>query len=79
MTWTFPCGAGLAAPAGTPDDVIAMLQAAAEAAVMSDAFQEASENIGFTPAFMPAAEFGVLIAQDDAFYGALLNELGMAQ
>lgn len=70
---------GLAAPAGTPDDVVAALQAAAEAAVMSDAFQEASGNIGFTPAFLPAAEFGALIAEDDAFYGALLTELGMAQ
>lgn len=70
---------GLAAPAGTPDDVIAALQAAAEAAVMTDAFQEASDNIGFTPAFLPADEFGELIAQDDAFYGTLLNELGMAQ
>jgi tripartite-type tricarboxylate transporter receptor subunit TctC len=70
---------GLAAPAGTPDDVVAALQAAAEAAVMSDAFQEAAGNIGFTPAFLPADAFGELIARDDAFYGQLLAELGMAQ
>lgn len=70
---------GLAAPAGTPDDVVATLQAAAEAAVQSDQFQEAAGNIGFTPAFMGAAEFGELIARDDAFYGELLVELGLAE
>lgn len=69
---------GLAAPAGTPDDVVARLQAAAEAAIASEQFQEASGNIGFSPAFLPAAEFGELIARDDAFYGELLSELGMA-
>jgi tripartite-type tricarboxylate transporter receptor subunit TctC len=70
---------GLAAPAGTPEDVVMALQGAAERAVASDAFQQAAGNIGFTPAFLPAAEFGELIARDDAFYADLLNELGLAQ
>mgnify|MGYP003643070146 CR=1 FL=1 len=69
---------GLAAPAGTPDDVVTALQNAAEAAVQSDQFQEAAGNIGFSPAFMGAAEFGTLIERDDAFYGTLLEELGLA-
>ena len=70
---------GLAAPAGTPDDVVAKLQAAAEAAVASETFQEAAGNIGFSPAFMGASDFGALIEKDDAFYGALLKDLGMAK
>lgn len=70
---------GLAAPTGTPDEVIARLQAAAEAAVANPLFLEAAGNIGFSPAFLNAEEFGELIARDDAFYGDLLNELGLAQ
>lgn len=69
---------GLAAPAGTPDDVVATLQAAAEAAIATEAFQNAAGNIGFSPAFLGAAEFGELIERDDAFYGNLLVELGLA-
>ncbi|MEQ8366674.1 MAG: tripartite tricarboxylate transporter substrate-binding protein, partial [Roseicyclus sp.] len=68
---------GLAAPAGTPDDVVAALQAAAEAAIATDAFQNAAGNIGFSPAFLGAAEFGALIERDDAFYGNLLVELDL--
>ncbi|MDH5528796.1 MAG: tripartite tricarboxylate transporter substrate binding protein [Paracoccaceae bacterium] len=70
---------GLAAPAGTPDDVVAKLQAAAESAVASAQFQEAAGNIGFSPAYMGASDFGALIAKDDAFYADLLKQLGMAQ
>ncbi len=70
---------GLAAPAGTPDDAVKKLQAAAEAAVATAAFQEASKNIGFSPAFMDATDFGALIESDDAFYGALLQRLGLAK
>jgi tripartite-type tricarboxylate transporter receptor subunit TctC len=70
---------GLAAPAGTPDDVVAKLQTAAESAVASAQFQEAAGNIGFSPAYMGASDFGALIAKDDAFYADLLKQLGMAQ
>lgn len=69
---------GLAAPAGTPDDVIAKLAAAAEAATKSDAFIEAAGNIGFTPAFQGPADFGALIEKDDAFYAKLLSDLGLS-
>lgn len=70
---------GLAAPAGTSADAVAKLQAAAEAAVASDQFQSAAGNIGFSPAFLNAEDFGALIEKDDAFYGDLLNQLGMAK
>ncbi|GAW33652.1 tripartite tricarboxylate transporter family receptor [Roseovarius sp. A-2] len=70
---------GLAAPAGTPADVVAKLQSAAETAVASDQFQRAAANIGFSPAFMKAEEFSALIEKDDAFYADLLSQLGMAK
>jgi hypothetical protein len=40
---------GLAAPAGTPEDVVLKLEAAAKAAVASEAFQSAAATIGFQP------------------------------
>jgi len=70
---------GLAAPAGTPDEAVAKLQAAAQAAVASDTFQNAAMNIGFSPAYLSASDFGALIESDDAFYGALLKDLGLAK
>lgn len=68
---------GLAAPAGTPADVIAKLEAAAKEAVASAAFQDAAGKIGFTPAYMNAEDFGKLIARDDKFYADLLAKLGL--
>lgn len=70
---------GLAAPKGTPPEVIAKLEASAKAAVESDAFTEASGNIGFAPAYLGASDFGALIARDDAFYADLLSKLGMSK
>lgn len=70
---------GLAAPAGTPDEAIAALEEAARNAVESERFIEASQNVGFARAFLDHEAFGELIASDDAFYGELLTELGMAQ
>ncbi|MDO6588418.1 tripartite tricarboxylate transporter substrate binding protein [Salipiger sp. 1_MG-2023] len=68
---------GLAAPAGTPDDVIAALAKAAQAATQTEQFKAATGTLGFTAAYMGPEQFGALIKQDDEFYGALLGELGM--
>ena len=70
---------GLAAPTGTPPEAIAALEAAAKGVVEGDRFSEAAANIGFSKAFLSADEFGALIASDDAFYGDLLSQLGMAK
>lgn len=68
---------GLAAPKGTPEDIVMKLEAAAKSAIDSDAFQDASKKIGFVPAFQDHATFAATIARDDAFYGGLLGELGL--
>jgi tripartite-type tricarboxylate transporter receptor subunit TctC len=70
---------GLAAPAGTPPEVVSKIEAAAKAATSAPEFQEAAKNLGFTPAFMPASEFGSLVQSDDATISALMKQLGLSK
>lgn len=68
---------GLAVPKGTPKDVVARLERAARDVVASTRFKEVSAKLGFEPAFLPAVEFGTLIAKDDASIAALMGQLGI--
>ena len=68
---------GLAAPMGTPNDVIARLETAVRRVVASPRFRELSATLGFEPAFLPANEFGRVIATDDAAIGRLMAQLGL--
>jgi len=70
---------GLAAPKGTPPDVIAALEAAAERVVSSPRFRELSGKLGFEPAFLPAGEFGALVARDDAAIAGLMRQVGLGE
>jgi tripartite-type tricarboxylate transporter receptor subunit TctC len=68
---------GIAVPKGTPQPVIARLEDAIKHTVDSPEFAAAGRGIGFTPAFLPDAEFGKLIAGDDARLGQVMAELGL--
>ncbi len=68
---------GLAAPKGTPPEAVKALQAAAEKAVASEAFQTASKKLGFKIDFLPADEFGTLIAEDDVRISEVMEEIGL--
>jgi tripartite-type tricarboxylate transporter receptor subunit TctC len=68
---------GLAAPKDTPADVVAKLEAAARQAAESEEFKQASEKLGFNPAFLPHDEFGKLVAQDDQQISKLMGDLGL--
>ncbi len=68
---------GMVAPKGTPPDVIAKLESAIRETVASPEFQEAGQKIGFLPAFLPAKEFGQLVAADDAQLAKVMQALGM--
>ncbi len=68
---------GIAVPKGTPKAVVARLQDAIRKTVESKEFQEAGKNVGFVPAFMPADEFGKLIARDDKKLAEVMTELGL--
>lgn len=70
---------GLAAPAGTPPDVVAKLQEAAKEAVASPEFQKAGKNLGFAPAFLPAKQFGDVIKKDDGEISELMTELNLTK
>lgn len=68
---------GLAAPAGTPPEVVAKLEQAAKEAVASPEFQNAVRKVGFIPHYMPAKQFGQEIASDDKEIGTLMKQIGM--
>jgi tripartite-type tricarboxylate transporter receptor subunit TctC len=68
---------GIAVPKGTPKPVIAKLEDAIKKTVASPEFQEAGKKIGFTPAFLPANDFGKLIASDDKKLAEVMTELGL--
>ena len=68
---------GIAVPRGTPRSAIAQVESAIRAAVASSEFQKGAENLGVRPAFMPAAEFGELIAKEDAAIARLMQAIGL--
>ncbi len=68
---------GIAVPKGTPKAVIAMLENAIRQTVHSAEFTSASEKLYVKPAFMPAAEFGALMAKEDAELAKLMQVIGL--
>jgi tripartite-type tricarboxylate transporter receptor subunit TctC len=68
---------GIAVPKGTPRPTIGRLQDGIERTVSSQPFKEAGKAIGFTPAYLPAEEFGALIASDDEKLAQLMGDLGL--
>jgi tripartite-type tricarboxylate transporter receptor subunit TctC len=68
---------GIAVPKGTPRTVIATLENAIRQTVQSAEFAGGSEKLYVKPAFMPAAEFGALIAREDADLAKLMQLIGL--
>jgi len=68
---------GIAVPRGTPRAVISQLETAIRNTVTSAEFVKASQNMGVRPAFMPADEFGALIAKEDAELARLMQGIGL--
>src|SRR6267154_5979490 len=68
---------GIAVPKGVPKPIIVRLQNSIKTTVESEAFKEAGKSIGFAPAYLPADDFGRLIASDDAKLASVMVELGM--
>jgi putative tricarboxylic transport membrane protein len=68
---------GIAVPKGTPAPVIAKLQQAIKATVESPEFKDAGVKIGFTPAYLPAKEFGQVISSDDKKFADMIKDLGL--
>src|SRR5215467_13236130 len=68
---------GIAVPKGTPKPVIAALEAAIRKTAESPDFAQACEKLGVRPAFMPASEFGDLIAKEDVELARLMQIIGL--
>ena len=68
---------GIAVPRGTPKAVVATLEDAIRKTVASPEFARSSERLAVTPAFLPAAEFGRVIAKEDAAIAQMMQTLGL--
>ncbi|MEK6243396.1 MAG: tripartite tricarboxylate transporter substrate binding protein [Pseudomonadota bacterium] len=68
---------GIAVPKGTPIGVIAVLEYAIRRTVESPEFVRSSEKYAVRPAFLPGAEFGDLIAREDADLARLMQLIGL--
>mgnify|MGYP001569827230 FL=1 len=70
---------GVAVPKGTPPRVIARLEDAIRKTVASPEFRRATEKLLVAPAFLTAAEFGKMIATEDAEIARTVKALGIRQ
>ncbi|HEX9397890.1 MAG TPA: tripartite tricarboxylate transporter substrate binding protein [Burkholderiales bacterium] len=68
---------GIAVPKGTPKDAVFTLEFSIRKTVESGEFQKTCENLGVRPAFLPANEFGRLIAAEDAALAKLMQQIGL--
>ena len=68
---------GIAVPKGTPRATIAALENAVRATVESAEFVQGSEKLNVKPAFLPASEFGELIAKEDAQLSRIMQIIGL--
>ena len=68
---------GIAVPRGTPRPVVAVLESAIRRSVDAPEFARGSESMGVRPAFLPADEFGELIAREDVELARLMQSIGL--
>ena len=68
---------GIAVPKGTPKAAVAALEGAIRRTAESADFAQASERLGVRPAFMPAEEFGNLIAREDTELARIMQLIGL--
>ena len=68
---------GIAVPKGTPQSVIARLEAAIRDTVESREFKEGCERLGARPTYAPALTFADIIAKEDHKLAALMEAIGL--
>jgi tripartite-type tricarboxylate transporter receptor subunit TctC len=68
---------GIAVPRGTPRAAISSLENAIRATVESAEFAQQTEKLSVKPAFLPAKEFGDLIAREDAQLARIMQAIGL--
>jgi tripartite-type tricarboxylate transporter receptor subunit TctC len=68
---------GIAVPKGTPQSVVARLEAAIRDTVESREFTDGCERLGARPAYAPALTFGDIIAKEDHKLAELMEAIGL--
>jgi len=68
---------GIATPKGTPAAIIALLEKSIRATAESEEFARGAAHLAVRPGFLPAREFGELIAKDDAAIARLMQQIGL--
>jgi len=68
---------GIAVPKGTPQAVIAVLEKAIRETVQSTEFAAATEKLYVRPGFLPAKEFGEMIAREDVETARIMQLVGL--
>ncbi|UCF92001.1 MAG: tripartite tricarboxylate transporter substrate binding protein [Desulfobacterales bacterium] len=79
IDWT--CGAwrGIAAPKGTPAEIVAVLEKAIEKVVKSDEFIKFMQNRGFGIYWLNSTDFAQALAQADKDNGEIMKAAGIAK
>ena len=75
--YTFQSWQGLAAPAGTPQDIIQKIYAETAAALQEAPTKDTLEGLGFIVAASPPDELNQTIADDSKLYAEVANKAGL--
>jgi tripartite-type tricarboxylate transporter receptor subunit TctC len=73
IDWTLGTVRAIAAPRDTPPDRVAVLAAALQRVVASDAYQSPMQRSGFTASYQGPAQLAATLEETDARLGALLT------
>lgn len=68
---------GFAVPKDTPDDIVEILETAAETAINSDAMKELLSSKGYEHAYLTGAEMDAVAAEELAHYTELIPTMGI--
>jgi tripartite-type tricarboxylate transporter receptor subunit TctC len=79
INWTMGAWRGIAAPKGTPPEIVAVLEKALEKVVRTKEYNDFMNAGPFGILWSPAAEFGKFMAEQDATMGVLMKEAGVAK
>jgi tripartite-type tricarboxylate transporter receptor subunit TctC len=79
IDWEVGAWRGITAPAGTPDEVVAVLEDALQTVVQSDEFVEFMDDSGFGIVWRDAEEFGQFMQESNETMGGIMREAGLAE
>jgi tripartite-type tricarboxylate transporter receptor subunit TctC len=79
INWTMGAWRGIAAPKGTPPEIVAVLEKALDKVVKGKDFTDFMNAAPFGVLWKPSAEFGRFMAEQDESMGALMKEAGVTK